>query len=173
MTSREFIQRHFGIADGKRRANSSVYKDQRGNIYSYGHHYPLLFKVKGLTFRNCGGYSNTTNRHISWAGGIDPLAIDVWISGTNYYTWHNRENAEKVPALLNTLAWYAVTEDEVEKLEDKILRAVFADLEAELVDINQRIASKKRTDTKLYAALLEERADCTDRIASVRPYLTV
>lgn len=165
MTSAEFIQRQFGNDNGESKSLSSIYKDGKGNIYSYGRHYPLLFKVGELTFINrLGlGFSNSTAKHINWAAQADRTAISVWLSGCNMYTWNNPENGNKVPALLSDHVYSDKTKE--------LLRAVFADLEAELVDINKRISEKTRTDTKIYAALLEERADCVDRIASVRPYV--
>lgn len=166
MTSREFIAKQFGNADGKSKSLSSIYKDGNGQIYSYGHHYPLLFKIGELTFRNCSGYSSTTGKHIGWAGGVEPLTIDVWLSGCNQYTWNNPENGQKVPKLLS-LQLYGSTPE----LEQALMTAVFADLEAELVDINKRIATKKRTNTAIYRSLISERSDCVDRIASVRPYV--
>lgn len=68
MTIKEFIRYQFGNADGKTKWCSSVYKDGNGNMYSYGYHYPLLFKVEGYTFLNVAGYSVTTAKHINWAG---------------------------------------------------------------------------------------------------------
>jgi hypothetical protein len=168
MTSREFIQKQFGNADGKTKTLSSIFKDERGNIYSYGRHYPLLFKVGELVFRNNTGYSNTTAKHIGWAGSVEPGAIDVWLSGTNLYTWNNPENSQKVPAILRNSMYFEQMPDDVKA---QLLAAVFADLEAELVDINARIGAKTRTDTQIYRSLLAERSDCIDRIASVRPYV--
>lgn len=168
MTSREFIQKQFGNNDGKTKSLSSIFKDERGNIYSYGRHYPLLFKVGDLTFRNNSGYSSTTGKHIGWAGGIDSLAIDVWLSGCNQYTWNNPENSRKVPAILRNSMYF---EQMPEDVEAQLLAAVFADLEAELVDINARIGAKSRTDTQIYRSLIAERNDCMDRISSVKPYV--
>lgn len=156
MTTREFINREFGVA-GQSKSMSSVYKDERGNIYSYGRHYPLLFQVGELTFRNVVGYSNTTAKHINWTR--DQGAIDVSLSGCGVYTWNN-PGSNTVPYLLNSGADEAT-----------LLRAVFYDLEQELIDIEKRMLSKTRTNTKLYADLLRERIDCIDRIASVRPYV--
>lgn len=167
MTSAEFIRKQFGNNDGNEKRLSSIFKDGKGNIYSYGRHYPLLFKVGDLTFRNCAGYSSTTGKHIGWAGGVDPLTIDVWVSGCNQYTWNNPENSRKVPAILRN-SMYSENDAEIEA---QLFAAVFADLEAELVDINNRIATKKRTDTQIYRSLITERNDCVDRIASVRPYV--
>lgn len=169
MTTREFINKNFGVKSKKDRSCSSVWADYNGNIYSYGRHYPLLFKAGGLVFRNRVGYSSSTGRHIHWAG--DQGAIDVWLSGCNMYTWNNPENVNKVPAILNAMVNYSSDDASNYKADKRLLKAVFADLEAELSDINTRLSEKKRTDTKIYKSLLEERADCVDRIASTRPYL--
>lgn len=67
MTSREFIAKNFSTYSDKQRECSSVMADHHGSIYSYGYHYPLLFKVGGLNFVNTAGYSNTTAKHIGWA----------------------------------------------------------------------------------------------------------
>lgn len=163
MTSAEFIAKQLGNDNGKVKTLSSIYKDGRGVIYSYYLHYPLVFNLGELTFVNATGYSNTTAKHINWARqAAGSTRIDVWLSGCNQYSWNNPENYNKVPYMLANRDRFT---------DDQILRAVFNDLEAELVDINKRIASKTRTDTKLYAALLEERSDCVDRIASTRPYV--
>lgn len=167
MTSAEFIAKQFGNDNGETKTLSSIFKDGKGNIYSYGRHYPLLFKVGDLTFRNNSGYSNTTAKHIGWAGQADRGAIDVWLSGCNIYTWNNPENSRKVPAILRN----SMYSDDSDAITEQLFTAVFADLEAELVDINNRIATKKRTDTAIYRSLIAERMDCVDRIASVRPYV--
>lgn len=67
MTTLEFIEKTFGAQSERIKECSSVFTDRDGNVYSYGYHYPLLFKVGGLVFVNTTGYSSTTNRHIYWA----------------------------------------------------------------------------------------------------------
>lgn len=170
MTSREFIQRQFGNADGESKTLSSIFKDGKGNIYSYGSHYPLLFSVGGLNFRNNVGYSNTTGRHISWSRDVD--AIDVWVTGCNVYTWRNPESKRKLPYLLyNYVNDYKITTSNniLRPVTEKdLMRAIMADLQAELADITKRIDSKTRTDTKIYAHLVYERNDCLNRISTVR-----
>ena len=74
MTTREFINKNFGVT-GNNKTCSSVLKDWNGNIFSYGYHYPLLIKVGDKVLRNVRGYSNTTARHIQWSRDID--AIDI------------------------------------------------------------------------------------------------
>lgn len=66
MTSQDFIR---SIVNGERtkaRTVASIYFNGT-NIYSYGTHYPLLFKINGRWILNDRGYSATTGRHISWA----------------------------------------------------------------------------------------------------------
>lgn len=41
--------------------------NENGVLYSYGYHYPLLFKVNWIRFVNTRGYSSTTRRHIGMA----------------------------------------------------------------------------------------------------------
>jgi hypothetical protein len=157
MTTQEFIKKTYGVTSDRGRHCSSVIADNQGNIYSYGQHYPLLFSVGGLTFRNCTGYSNTTSRHISLAGGHD--AIDVWLSGCNLSTWNSPENAKKVPQLLH-LSGHGMTP----VIETMLKMAIVEDLDAELADIKERMASKKRKDTKTFNALEDELTDCDRRI---------
>lgn len=161
MTTADFINRTFGVHSERERACSSVWADQHGNIYSYGRHYPLLFKIGGLTFRNRVGYSNTTAKHINWAGGFG--ATDVWLQGCNQYTWRNSENAARVPHLLS-IAAYGMTPE----LEAKLKDAIITDLEAERADIQERMDAKTRHDTQIYRMLTEEYADCAARLSHVR-----
>jgi hypothetical protein len=78
MTTRQFITRAFN--DRKTGKCSSVFADN-GDVYSYGYHYPLLFRVHGQAIRNVSGYSVTTQRHIQWSRDMD--AIDVH-AGNNF-----------------------------------------------------------------------------------------
>jgi hypothetical protein len=57
---------------------------ERGVIYSYGYHYPLLFKVNGKVFRNIQGYSVTTSKHIGLAGIYKDF--DIKIKGNNTFS---------------------------------------------------------------------------------------
>lgn len=149
MTTREFINKQFGIESEKDRQCSSVFADSKGNIYSYGRHYPLLFKVGNKVFRNVTGYSNSTAKHINWAG--DHNAIDVCLDGCNMYTWNNPENAGKVPSLLR-LSRYGETGE----FDKQLMQAVINDLRAEILDIKSRMQAKKRHDTQVYKALERE-----------------
>lgn len=82
MTTQDFIAKWYNVNDSTERFCSSVYKDGRGYIYSYGPHYPLVFEVAGKTFVNDAGYSMTTAKHISWAkgavgyGNFTPVQLD-------------------------------------------------------------------------------------------------
>lgn len=77
MTTREFINNNFDVPSERDRHCSSVFADYDGNIYSYGYHYPLLFRVKGLAIRNVRGYSNTTAKHINWTRDISAVDVEV------------------------------------------------------------------------------------------------
>lgn len=79
MTTQEFIRKAHEGTTTKEKC-SSVFRDGR-DVYSYGYHYPLLFKVGGLTFINTSGYSNTTQRHILWA----KQAVDYQYIGVNLH----------------------------------------------------------------------------------------
>lgn len=80
MTTQEFIRKAYEGTTTKERC-SSVFRDGR-DVYSYGYHYPLLFRVGGLTFINTTGYSNTTQRHILWAKqAVDYQYIGVELHG--------------------------------------------------------------------------------------------
>jgi hypothetical protein len=48
-------------------------RSEIGILYSYGHHYPLAWKINGQLFRNIQGYSITTAKHI---GQVYP-AMDI------------------------------------------------------------------------------------------------
>ena len=73
MTTHDFITSAF---NGKTKIQkcASVFIDN-GAVYSYGYHYPLLFKVNGKVIRNVRGYSSTTGRHILWSRGVN--AVDI------------------------------------------------------------------------------------------------
>lgn len=98
-------------------------------IYSYGTHYPLLFRIADkngtlIWVRNNGGYSSTTSKHIAHAGAH--CDIDAPIGGTDGRT--------------------------IER--EHIINAINARIESLTADM----ASKKRHDTKVYRALENEHA---------------
>lgn len=74
MQTVDFIYNHIprlGYATFPDRQCSSV-SYWGGVLYSYGHHYPLMFYVQArdgnrVLFVNTSGYSNTTAKHINWA----------------------------------------------------------------------------------------------------------
>lgn len=77
MTTQEFIKRKYQLDNGREQWCSSVLKDHEGNMYSYGYHYPLVFRINGLDFVNVRGYSSSTSKHILWARQAVPDAIPV------------------------------------------------------------------------------------------------
>lgn len=77
MTTKDFIKQAF-YGNTKMQKCSSVFRDGDNNIYSYGYHYPLLFRVNGKVILNDRGYSSTTGRHIMWANqAVNYTAIKV------------------------------------------------------------------------------------------------
>lgn len=97
-------------------------------IFSYGDHYPLLFKIDGMYFVNTAGYSVTTSKHIGWA-----------FTATDY-----QAIAVKVPR-----ERYGVISG---------LREVYGWLSDELADITVELARKKRKDTNVYRRLQNQQA---------------
>jgi hypothetical protein len=77
MTTIEFMQNNKGYKPSKETQCASVFQDTRGIFYSYGYHYPLLFKVDDVWFVNDRGYSQTTSRHISWARGLASHSVEL------------------------------------------------------------------------------------------------
>lgn len=67
MRTVEWIDKHKGVNDGNTKIFGNVAKGADGTIYSYGYHYPLLFKLNDVYFVNHRGYSVTTSKHINWA----------------------------------------------------------------------------------------------------------
>lgn len=141
MTTRDFIKKTYGTPGTRERFCSSVFTDERGNVYSYGRHYPLLFKVGGLDFVNTTGYSNTTAKHINWAR-----------SATNYTA---------IPVKLNGLKYP----------EDFTLADMLTLLKSELNSIIIDMASKKRKDTRVYEMLDDKLARVTEYIKRVKAVL--
>lgn len=139
MTTQDFIARWAGVNDGKERWCSSVKKDGNGNMYSYGYHYPLVFKIGDLNFINCAGYSSTTGRHILWAKRAVPGAVEVWLPRRSH--WDG--------AVTYTL--------------DDMMEA----LKAEHADIKKRMDNTKRKNTKKYQMMQDELEDCSMRMQRV------
>lgn len=128
MTTREFIDKNFRVESTRDRHCSSVFADRDGNIYSYGYHYPLLFVVDNINFRNTRGYSATTAKHISWTYGQG--AIDV-------------ELDHMATEVINKS--YYSDEDKLTHIE-----RCLNDMRQELED---EMATKKRHDTDVYRRL--------------------
>lgn len=78
-----------------------------GIIYSYGSHYPLLFKVNNIPFVNIAGYSNTTSKHIGIAwryakhGVIVPSGRYSSIKTSDVIDWLIQESNQLDLQLLN------------------------------------------------------------------------
>lgn len=60
---------------------SSVFADN-DCIYSYGYHYPLLFKVTkpngdAIMIVNRRGYSSSTDRHVRWCWRVSGVSVEL------------------------------------------------------------------------------------------------
>lgn len=132
MTTSEFITKAWR-GETRKTACSSVFIDG-GAIYSYGYHYPLLFKVRNhygreITVRNVTGYSNTTARHIMWSRDVD--AIDI-----------------------NTLSTFRLTGS-----NSDILAELIRGQEQYIESLERYMANKKRKDTWVYSDLERRHRD--------------
>ena len=128
MTTAQFIYNTYATRGTRERRCSSVFTDYEGQVYSYGYHYPLAFRVKGLDFINTQGYSNTTAKHISWAWravGYHANSVKLW-----------REDARVIAASYST--------------EDEKLAAIKTALQREIDSLREQMESKKRKDTQVY-----------------------
>ncbi len=125
MKTAQFIAKAWnGETKAKRCAN--VFIEGQGEkmaIYSYGYHYPLLFKVAGKTVRNVRGYSSSTGKHIAWSRSIE--AIDI-----------------------HTLRGFRLSYNDQENLANLIEGE-----QAYIESLKEQMASKKRKDTQVYKHL--------------------
>jgi hypothetical protein len=109
MKTSQFIERKVqAIENGETMSKkycASVMVD--GNtIYSYGYHYPLLFRIEDKNGRmvwvcNNGGYSATTRKHISWAGGFADIFASI--GGTGGFFSHTVDRNMVIDALRKEL----------------------------------------------------------------------
>ena len=83
MKNSEFID-NYNFTPNKSHGN--LFTDSNGTMYSYGYHYPLLFKVNGLTFVNTRGYSNTTSKHINYCRPYARYQVELYRDETGSYS---------------------------------------------------------------------------------------
>lgn len=136
MTTREFITKAWNGQTRKREC-SSVFIDGQA-IYSYGYHYPLLFKVNGKTVRNVTGYSNTTARHIQWSRDVE--AIDIHAG----YRFKLRGN------------------------DDEIMQDLIEGQMHYINALKDQMQAKKRKDTQVYKWLKFDHDRACDNLAMLR-----
>lgn len=136
MTTREFINKAWNGQTRKKECSSVFYEN--GVVYSYGYHYPLLFKINGKTVRNVEGYSNTTERHIQWSRDID--AIDI-------HAGHR----------------FRLSHDDNMTMSDLVEGQI-----AYINNLKEQMASKKRKDTQVYKWLKFDHDRACDNLALLR-----
>jgi len=81
MRTQEFIEKYQGVQPDNTKWCSSVMLSTNGNFYSYGLHYPLLFRFGSYWLVNTSGYSVTTSKHIGWAR--DCADFEVKLNGSD------------------------------------------------------------------------------------------
>jgi len=138
MTTAQFIAKTFDTPSDRERRCSSVFTDYDGTVYSYGYHYPLLFKVEGVTFINNRGYSNTTAKHINWAW----QAVNCQAIAIHLPSWVRYPKELKL--------------DDIRKM-----------LLTEHTLITDQMLAKKRKDTQVYAQLHYEASVLVQAITKV------
>ena len=109
MTTKQFIEKCVQRIDNgevlQKKYNGSVMVDGT-TIYSYGYHYPLLFRIEDKEGRmiwvcNNAGYSNTTLKHISWCVGIPQIYAKI--TGTSSFFSGTIDKAKTINALKNEI----------------------------------------------------------------------
>lgn len=83
MTNKQFIDKMVTERPSQTKQHGSILCD-RGNLYSYGYHYPLLVEVNGYRFLNDSGYSHSTSKHIGLASGWADYRCHFKSSGRGY-----------------------------------------------------------------------------------------
>lgn len=67
MSHYKFIESGLARPQYKTRRVGNIVRDENNVFYSYGGHYPLVWKCKGRYFVNDSGYSISTSKHIGHA----------------------------------------------------------------------------------------------------------
>jgi hypothetical protein len=139
MNNKTFIEQAF-FNNTRKDSHGNLFRDGHNNIYSYGYHYPLLFRAEdndNLYFINTTGYSNTTSKHIghAWAA-TDYKGIAIELNGRHLH-----------PAF---------------RLSDALTI-----LSKQLADLKVLADSKKRKDTQVYARIEHDIARVTGYIERV------
>lgn len=136
MTTFEFIKNNYQV-DGRTKYFASVMRDTAGNIYSYGTHYPLAFKLGDLHIVNCRNVSSTTRRHTSWA-----------MSALKDY----KKIVINVDPDLNGIINTALSTGQQDIIK-KALYLLEISVSAQVVKLHGRMEDKKRKDTQVYASM--------------------
>lgn len=141
MTNGEFIEKAF-YNQTKKREHGNLFSDSKGNIYSYGYHYPLLFTASdndSLAFVNTTGYSNSTSKHIGHAH-----------AATNYTAIAVELNGASLPLTLDE---------------------IHSKLGAMVVELKSEMDKKKRKDTQVYSYLQSRFDRALENYNKVKEYL--
>ena len=139
MNNKTFIDKAFWGNTRKEHNNWSLKVDSHQNVYSYGIHYPLLFRVGDKVLLNDIGYSNSTSKHINLASEVEPDAIRVKL-------YPEREGYGSGYTHIGRMLWY---NEDASAISDEIIGG----LQHHLSDLVDKLEAKKRKDTQVYASL--------------------
>lgn len=142
MNNATFIEKAFWGKTRKEHNNWSLKRDKHQNVYSYGIHYPLLFRVGDKVLLNDSGYSNSTSKHIGLAWGVYSDAISVKL-------YPEREGYGSGYTHIGRMLWYG----DGETSPELVLGEIIGGLQHHLSDLYDKMEAKKRKDTKVYAEL--------------------
>lgn len=101
MTNKEFIQEkatQLKIGQSIDGSHNSLYASGDA-IYSYGYHYPLLFRItnpntnQSFLVCNVTGYSSTTSKHINYANDYADIRVKLNGKTLNNYNYNLIINA--------------------------------------------------------------------------------
>lgn len=147
MKQRTFVQKiapDIGNPNARHRECSHLVFD-RGILYSYGKHYPLLFKIGNVIFRNVAGYSQTTNgKHIPATYNVDAYNVKLKREFSLPYEYSYGGNTPN---------------------QDDVI----ASLEHERDTLLSTMDSLKRKDTKKYLFLQRQLANVDETLSIVKP----
>jgi len=156
MNNGTFIEKAFYGKTKKEHNNYSLKRDGHQNVYSYGIHYPLLFRVGDLTLLNDIGYSNSTSKHINLARGVDSDAISVKL-------YPEREGYGSGYTHIGRMLWYGEGESSPETVLDEIIGG----MQHHLSDLYDKMDAKKRKNTQVYADLERQFDNIASAIAEM------
>lgn len=135
MTTRDFI---FNAFTNRKSGKCSSVFAENGEVYSYGYHYPLLFRVNGKAIRNVRGYSNTTARHLLWSRDIDAIDVHTF----NHFRLTGGDDAIMQELIKAQQAWVDSRRERIAKHKEAGRRTdtrVYAEMQRDLLEAENNL----------------------------------